>query len=184
MTEYLGEFVSLIIGSFFGLLLSLYFHKKDERSSNWLTSNLENIYLGSKFPDIFQRTDAFLHNYQEPRNKDIPYIREIRCETNKINPDCNLFILFRAVDLGLNLDSTKGITIINNLNQYNIPVFRESFGWFHCTVHIPIDAPVGDHKLIFKLRDTKGNENTHEFKYIVIKSERANFNNNATPVCF
>jgi hypothetical protein len=170
MVDYITELISLIVGSLIGFFFSWYYFKKSETSSSWLANNLENVYLSGKFPEIFQNIKAFHKSYlnEAPRNKDIPHLMEIRCETNKVYPNSNFFLLFRLIDLGLNLLYAKGIEIRNNLNNYNIPVYKESFGWYHCNVNIPIDAPVGNHKLIFILKDSKDNKNTQEFEYTVL----------------
>ena len=69
---------------------------------------------------------------------------------------------------GLNLLVPSGIEVRNKLNNYNIPVSHEGFGWCSCKVQIPLDSPLGVQKLIFYFKDLNDNSSSQEFSYKII----------------
>jgi hypothetical protein len=172
MSDILLTTISLILGGLIGFITSNYFYKKTqpfEHDMRRLSNSLEQIYLQSKFPTIFDPT-AFVKDYssQAPKNTDIPHLWTIRCEKNSVHPGEKLFIFFRARDMGVNLSSINGTEVRNNLNQYNVPVVNEGFGWQSATAQIPHDAPTGVYKLQFTMKDSKNNIGNGEFEYVVI----------------
>ena len=164
--------ISLLLGGIIGYLISSHFHKKNEvfvKDMHNVVNSIENIYLSSKYSNIFQSPSSFVKYYtdQRPSDRDIPHLQEIWCESNKVKPGEKLFLLIRLVDMGRNLSTRSGVEIRNKLNNYNIPTFYEGFGWISCNIDIPTDAPKGQQKINIKLEDRIKNKNTQEFDYVV-----------------
>jgi len=177
MEDHLSSIVTTLVGIFgggiVGYVISAYFHKKGklfEQHMFNISSNIEDIYLSSKFPNIFNSQLSMMIDYSEnqPENRDIPHLFKLAAETDKVKRGGKLFILFRMMDEGMNLDLRSGVTIRNGLNNYNIPVNHEGFGWCSCSVKIPSDAPFGPQKLVFQFCDGAKNRNQQEFEYKII----------------
>jgi len=168
--------LTLLLGGLIGYLISNHFYRKSipfVKHMRSVSFYIEEVYLSTKYPTIFQSNDSIKSSYlsQKPSNTDIPHLKMVCSETDKVQQGKDMFILFRMIDEGLNLSLTSGIEIRNNLNNYSLPISIEGFGWCSCRFTIPEDAPIGKQKLIFNLKDGKGNTNTQEYYYTIFEKE-------------
>jgi len=164
---------SLVIGGIIGYFIAYYFHKKQEPYSKHILNvafDIEEIYIKTKYPNIF-RLDSFSIEYSAPQNKDIPYIRFLRCEKNTIYPGETIFILFRMVDNGMNF-SMDGITARNSLNNLAIPITDEAFAWYSLKFKIPENIQEGNYKILFELEDNIKNKNKQTFIYTILEKNK------------
>jgi hypothetical protein len=171
-----SNIISITFGGIVGFLIANHFYRKSkpfEQHMRSITHSIEEIYLSTKYPTVFQSQLSVRMDYRNlrPSNKDIPHLMEVCSETNKVRPNQELFILFRMIDEGMNLRLTSGVEVRNNLNNYNIPVIFEGFGWCSCRVKIPSDVPIGSQKLTFNFRDIAGNTNCQEYTYNIIEDK-------------
>lgn len=163
--------LGIIVGAIISNLITKHYYKKSimfEKDMRNLTASLEKIYMDSKYPSVFDTIGSFFQDFndQAPENKDIPHLSEVCCESNIISRGREIVVLFRMVDLGRNFPSS-GIEVRNKLNNYNLPIRSEGFGWFSCRLSIPLDAPIGNHVIAFTFIDRIGNKNDQEFTYTI-----------------
>jgi hypothetical protein len=173
MLEVVLSVVGLAGGGVVGYLVSRYFYDKSkafEEAVHFAVSSFEDIYFAAKYPTLFRSPTAHVRDYagERPADLDVPHLREVRSETNVVAQGGMLFILFRVIDEGMNLYLAAGVRARNNLDQYEIPVIQEGFGWMSATVPIPVNAPPGTHRLAFVFKDAAGKANTQEYSYVVI----------------
>ncbi len=171
-----SNLVSIVCGGLIGYLISSHFYKKGiffEKHMYNISHSIEEIYLNTKFSNIFLSQFSMIKNYsnEKPSNRDIPHLSKVCSETNKIKRGEELFVLFRMIDEGMNLPLQSGVKVKNSLNGYNIPLSFEGFGWCSCKVEIPTDAPIGPQKLIFEFLDKVGNSNKQEYSYQITEIE-------------
>ena len=164
--------ISLVLGGFIGFLTSYFFYKKGKvMESDMIASRYyeEEAFIRKEFPDLFPPSEKFFQRYQPfPKQRDMPFIEQLRCVTEKVSVGGALEVLFRPADAGRNLRMSESM-ITNSLNQYSVPAIHKGWGWYFCKTPIPKDAPPGQQKLVFTLKDSKKNTNVVEFCYEILE---------------
>ena len=179
MEAIFSNLVSIVCGGLIGYLVSAHFYKKGkffERHMYNISNSIEEIYLNTKYPSIFLSQFSTITNYlnERPPDLDVPHLAKVCTESNRVIRGEELFVLFRMIDEGMNLQLQSGVSVNNSLNGYNIPIAFEGFGWCSCKAEIPPDAPIGPQEIIFEFVDEIGNRNQQKYSYQIVESESNN----------
>ena len=82
-----------------------------------ISHSIEEIYLNTKFPSIFLSQFSTITSYsnERPPDRDVPHLAKVCSESNMIKRGEELFVLFRMVDEGMNLQLQSGVKVKNSL---------------------------------------------------------------------
>lgn len=171
MQNLLYSLLGIVVGAMFSFVITKHYYKKSsvtERDVVNLFYSLENIYLYSKYPSIFDSSTSYRREYQSPipNNEDIPFVMTMCAESNIIEKGSRTLVLFRIKDSGRNFYS-NGVKITNKLNNYNVPFREEGFGWFSFYIDAPDDAPSGSQSIWLELIDDAGKTSSSKFEYTI-----------------
>jgi hypothetical protein len=109
-----------------------------------------------------------LDNSLRPADKDTPCIYKWYYAQRTVAQGNTTIVIFRTVDEGLNLYYPTGFKISDQENGADFKVVSEAPALYSCVITFKNIATIGEHNIVIRLTDVKGNSNTQKFTFQII----------------